>query len=427
MGRSLLHDFPPRGDAAPVSLPFRHPIFAKGFRPFFLLAAAFAGLMVPLWLLALNNVIAAPTYFLPAYWHAHEMVFGFAVAVIAGFLLTAVGNWTQRETATGRLLAMLSLLWIAGRVAMFVGITPASQASAGQAGALPFVLAALDLAFLPALIVTLARPLLATNNRRNFVMLAVLTALFAANVMTHLDALGVPFAAGWQRRGALVAVDVVILLILVIAGRVIPMFTRNATRSEAVRSVPALEVLTVLSMAALVIADATSRDASVAPTVGALALVAGVVGASRAAQWETPKTFRHPLLWILHVGYFWAPIGLLLRGAGIFLASSGAIVPPSMSTHALTAGSIGALTLGMMARVALGHTGRVLEATRPMTVAFALVTLAAIVRVASPMLAPAHYNAALIVTAVLWTSAFAIYAVVYAPILTSPRVDGRPG
>ncbi|MBN9166248.1 MAG: hypothetical protein BGO98_05255 [Myxococcales bacterium 68-20] len=387
----------------------RFSLFAKGFRPFFLLASVFGALMVPLWLLALEGVIQPASRFSPMYWHAHEMVFGFTVAVIAGFLLTAVGNWTQRETAVGTPLALLGVLWIAGRVAM-------SMASLLP----PLVPVIVDLAFLPALAVVLARPLVATRNRRNFVMLAVLAALFAANLMTHLDTLGV--APGWQRRGALVAVDVVVLLMLIIAGRVVPMFTRNATGRDGIRSIPALEALTIGLMALLTAMDAFGGLALDRAIFAVLAGLAGVVAVARAFRWGTQHVLRQPLLWILHVGYAWIPLGLLLRAAGE--ATGG--VYSSMATHALTAGAIGALTLGMMARVALGHTGRPLAVGTPMVAAFAAMTLAAAIRVAAPLL-PEQYLASLVFAGVLWSASFVVYAIVYAPILVTPRADGRAG
>ncbi|MDF2697327.1 MAG: NnrS protein involved in response to [Labilithrix sp.] len=398
MARPLpLHGFPP-----PATSAARVAVFAKGFRPFFLLASLSAALLLPLWLLVLAGVLQPASHFAPPFWHAHEMVFGFAVAVIAGFLLTAVGNWTQRETATGLPLVLLCGLWLLGRIAMSTALFA------------PGLVAIADLAFLPALMVVLARPLLAANNRRNFVMLAVLAALFATNVMTHLDALG--SAPGWQRRGVLVAVDIVVVLMLVISGRVLPMFTRNATGRDGIRSIPTLDGLAVGMMAVLTALDAFT--ASTSSLVATLAGITAVLAAARAARWGTLHTLQQPLLWILHVGYFWIPVGLLLRAAGGTYAS--------MATHALTAGAVGALTLGMMARVSLGHTGRQLTVGRPISAAFVLVTLAAVVRVLAP-LAPQHYLTSLAIAGVLWAAAFAVFLVVYAKVLVSPRVDGRAG
>lgn len=406
MNRSLLlQDANSRG-ARPQTL---LPVLAKGFRPFFMLAALYAVLVVPLWLGILSGNLAPSRYLDPVAWHAHEMTWGFVIAVIAGFLLTAVGNWTERETATGARLAGLALLWLAGRAAMLL------------AGVLPRGLPALlDLAFLPALGFVLARPLLATNSRRNFVMLGVLAALFAANLVVHLDGLAL-LPAGSARHANLVSVDVIVLLILIIGGRVFPMFTRNATGVESIRNVPWLDRTCVMAMIALVVVDALMP---VAGRFGAiLARLVGVLAAGRAVHWGARHSRRDPLLWVLHAGYGWLVLGLLLRGSAGVLGWP----PSSAATHASTVGAIGTLTLGMMARVSLGHTGRMLVAPGPMTASFVAITLAALARVLAPWLAPQHYAAGLFAAGSFWVLAFAVFLLAYAKMLCRPRMDGRPG
>jgi uncharacterized protein involved in response to NO len=385
------------------------PLLAKGFRPFFLLAAVHAVVIVPLWLLILHGKVTPAGYLSPADWHAHEMLGGFVVAVVAGFLLTAVGNWTQRETAVGAWLGALALLWLAGRTSMLL----ASVLPRGVA-------ATIDLAFLPALGLALARPLLATGNRRNFVVLAVLLAFFASAAAVHLEALG-SFPAGTARRANLVGLDLIVLLIAIIVGRVLPMFTRNATGVQTIRSVKWLDLASIITLAGLVVADATTAlDGHVAPLVAG---TAALVAAARARHWGGRHSLRDPLLWILHLGYGWMVFGLLLRGAAdIFGVAIG-----SAAIHALTVGAIGSLTLGMMARVVLGHTGRMLVAPAPMAAAFTAVTLAALGRVFVPLLAPGWYGAGLIVAGVFWTLAFLTYLGTYAPMLLQSRVDGKPG
>ena len=373
----------------------------KGFRPFFFLAAAHACAIVPLWILVLRGVVHPGTYLDVVSWHAHEMVLGFAVAVIAGFLLTAVGNWTQRETLVGAPLLALAALWLGGRVAMLVpDVLPRA------------VVAAVDLAFLPALIVVLARPLAAAKNRRNFIMLGILAALFAANAAVHLHALGV-LGVGSARGACLSALDVVVVIVSIIAGRVFPMFTRNATGIASIRSRPALDVLTLGGLIVLTAVGVWERDGKVASTV---AVVVGVLAIARAAGWGARHALRIPLLWILHAGYAWIPVGLLLRP-----------IAGSAATHALTVGAIGSLTLGMMARVALGHTGRPLVAPRLVSFGFGAMTLAAFARVVVPLLAPALYFPSLVAAAALWAAAFLAYLVAYTPILLAARVDGKPG
>jgi uncharacterized protein involved in response to NO len=388
--------------------PPRLALAAKGFRPFFLLAALFAVAVVPLWLLVIVGLVRPNTYVDPTTWHAHEMVFGFVGAVIAGFLLTAIGNWTQRETLVGWPLVALSGVWVLGRAGMAL------------AGSLPRGLPALlDLLFLPLLIAALARPLVAAKNRRNFVMLLVLAALFAANVVVHLDALGF-LPLGSARRACLVGIDVVVLVVLIIAGRVFPMFTRNATGVTTIRSVPFLDVGAVAAMALLTVAGAFAPDTRLTAT---LAGIAAVLAAARAMRWGGRHSVRHPMLWILHAGYVWLTLGLLLRAAAGF----GFAVPGSLATHALTVGAVGSISLGMMSRVALGHTGRPIVASRPVAWAFGALTLAAVARVLVPLFASGWYFVALLTAGTLWTIAFLVFLTAYLPILTGPRADGRPG
>lgn len=382
-------------------------VWGKGFRPFFLLAALFAVAMVPLWLLVVGGSVAPRRYLEPISWHAHEMIFGFVAAVLAGFLLTAVGNWTKRETAVGAPLALLALLWLAGRGAMLLGN-----------GWPPALVAGLDLAFLPALALALGRPLLAAKERRNLVMLAVVGALFLSNVAVHLDALGV-LPPGSARTACRVSLDLVTLVMLIIAGRVFPMFTRNATQAADVRSIPWLDAGCAGSMALLTLVDAVALPL---PVSASLAGVVGVLAAARAVGWGARHTLREPLLWILHVGYGWLVLGLLLRAA-----SWGWPNLATLATHALTVGAIGSLTLGMMARVSLGHTGRLLAAPAPLAAVFVAINIAALVRVAGPVLVPTRYFEVLVAATAFWSVAFAVFLVIYGRVLTAPRVDGRSG
>jgi uncharacterized protein involved in response to NO len=285
---------------------------------------------------------------------------------------------------------------------------------------LPHALVAfVDLAFLPVLIVVVARPLIAARDRRNYGMLGILGALFAANLVIHMAALGLVGMYS-ARAGTLFAIDVVVLVILVIAGRVFPMFTRNATGVTTIRSSRALDALTIGAMAVLAALDA------IAPAHAAGNIVAGVVGllaVARAARWGPWHTARHPLLWVLHAGYAWLALGLLLRALAAFVPA----IPASLATHALTVGAIGSLTLGMMARVSLGHSGRPLVAPRPAAWAFGAISASAVLRVLAPLFAPRAYFAELVAAGGFWTLAFALYLVAYAGVLLSPRVDGRAG
>ncbi len=404
MGRALALQSELRRPRAQRRLPFA----AKGFRPFFALAALYAVLIVPLWLAIVASAAAPRGYFDPLSWHAHEMLFGYAVAVIAGFLLTAVGNWTGRETLVGAPLLALAALWVLGRVAMVF----APRLPSGAA-------AAVDLAFLPVLIAALGVPLLATKNRRNLVLLALLALLFLMNLGMHLDGLG-KLPAGFAHRPRAAALDLVVLVILLIAGRVFPMFTRNATGNHAIRSHASLDAATVIAMLAVVALDLLAADWRVASS---LAGIVGLLAAARATHWGARQSRREPLLWVLHAGYAWIVVGLVLRALSVATPA----LPASLATHAITIGGVGTLTLGMMARVSLGHSGRPLVAPRAIRWAFAATLCAALARVVLPLVAPAHYMLSLMTAGALWVFAFAAFLVVFVPMLASPRLDGKPG
>jgi uncharacterized protein involved in response to NO len=383
------------------------PLLAKGFRPFFLLSAAFAALALPLWLALFAASVDAVPYFGPMYWHAHEMVFGFAVAVVAGFLLTAAGNWTSRETAVGPALGLLVVLWLAGRA----GVLAAPALPTGIA-------AALDLAFLPAVAIACGRPIIAAKNFRNLVFLLLLAALWLANLGTHLGALGV--RPEWLRLGNLVGVDMLVLAIVLVGGRVIPMFTRNATRRSEIANLPVLDRAAALAVAALALADASGANAE---TVGVISALAGAATWLRTWRWGIRPALSQPLLWVLHLGHAFVPLGLLLRAASIWTP----LVPSGAALHALSAGAVGVMTLGMMTRVGLGHTGRMLAVPGRMAAAFGAAIAGALLRVGAAFVPPSLYIPLVVLAGLLWTGAFAVYLTEYARALCSPRSDGRSG
>ncbi len=378
--------------------------FALGFRPFFLAAGVFAVLLLGLWLLVLRGWIDTGSL-PPAVWHGHEMLFGYTVAVIAGFLLTAVQNWTGLRTPSGTPLAALFLLWLAGRVVFLVPDIPAGLA------------AAVDILFLPILAVVLARSLLKTKQLHNYPFPLLLLALTAANALIHMEALG------WTRDtatlGLHLAAYVVVVMVVVMGGRVIPSFTDNKLRTRA-RRWKAVEWLTP---AATLVALAAALLAPESHVTALLAAAASAIHFVRLAGWHTRKLWSVPLLWILHLGYGWIVLGFAL----LALSSAGMPAAGSSALHAFTAGGIGVLTLGMMARVSLGHSGRLLEPAPAMTLAFVAVNVAALIRVALPLLFPAAYAQWIEVAGLAWILAFGIFVTVYAPILLRPRVDGKPG
>lgn len=395
-----------RKPSSAASLPrgagWKHPVLGLGFRPFFLLAGLFGTFIVPLWLLVFAGKVTLPTHLWPTAWHAHEMVFGFAVAVLAGFLLTAVRNWTSQPTPSGAPLAALVALWMLGRVAVLFD------------GAIPHGLAAaVDLAFLPALALALARPIVKSKNWRNLAFVVLLLLLFGANLLFHVGPLA------WTSRATKLGVDIIVLVIVVMGGRVIPSFTAGALGVE-VRKRPLLDWASLVAMAIVTALELVPDAERVA---GVAAIVAGVLSAARMASWRSLATRKQPILWVLHVGYAWIAVGLVLQGLAVFIPQWMKTAP----THALTVGAIGLLILGMTSRVSMGHTGRMLVVPPSMATAYGLLSLAALVRVAGPLVLPSAYLAELVLSGLLWAAAFGVFTVVYLPILTSPRVDGKPG
>lgn len=380
-------------------------LFNLGFRPFFLLAGISAILLVPLWIYSYTRGQVEFGYYTAAYWHSHEMLFGYTVAVIAGFLLTAVRNWTEMPTPGGKALAGLVLLWLAGRIAPFI------------AGIFPhWILAVLDMAFLPALAISLSIPLLRRRQTRNLVFLLVLTALTLANVLVHMQLLGITQAT--PKPGLLLAIYLIITLITILGGRVIPFFTERGIAGVTTRQWKVVEYLALGSL--LVLAGLDLANAPPA-AIALFALLAALGHGIRLFGWHHRQAWSVPLLWVLHLGYAWLVAGFLFKA----LAAAG-LTNPALAIHAFTAGAIGTVTLGMMARVALGHTGRMLRVGPAMFWAFVLANLAGVIRVFVPAIAPAYYNTWLVLAAILWSTAFAIFLMAYANVLISPRVDGRP-
>jgi len=373
-----------------------------GFRPFYLLAGAFAALAIAVWTAHLAGWSGASSYLADPLWHAHEMIFGFALAVIVGFLFTAVRAWTGQPTPTGRRLMAICGLWLAARVLL--------------ACALPLAAALADTLFVLAAVAGIAAPLRAGGNRRNAFLVVVLLAIGAANLAFHLGVAGVlDFPV---RRALQAGLDLMLFIMVVIGGRVIPMFSANATPARPVR-LAWLERGALAGVALLLIATAAGLPA---PLLGALAALAAAAHAARLALWQPWRTLRNPLVWILHAAYAWIVIHLVLRAlAGFDLVAAG------LATHALTVGAIGGLTLGMMTRTSLGHTGRPLAAGAAETACFVLIQAAALVRVVLPLVFPAQTLAAVLVSGVLWVVAFGCFALGYWGILTRPRVDGQPG
>jgi len=376
-------------------------LFERGFRPFFLGAAVMAVAWMGLWVLVLRGLSLASHYG-PYHWHAHEMIFGYTTAVIAGFLLTAVENWTDRPTARGPALAALFALWAAARLLAFLpGIVPA------------WGIALVDLAFLPALAVVLAVPLVRSGQARNLVFVLLLGLLAAADAMVQAEVLGL--AGGSMRKGTVLGLGVVLIAIVIIGGRVFPMFTARIPGVRP-RTRPVVEAFALGSLVLFVLAVQARPQSHFA---GASAALAAVSHGVRLAGWHDPKVWRVPLVWVLHLGYAWLVAGFALWAVAVL-----AHIPHTLALHAFTTGGIGVLTMGMMARVALGHTDRPLEPPRPVVAAFVLMNLAAVLRVLAPLASPAWYTQAVFTAAALWIMAFVLFLAVYTQILVGPNARG---
>jgi len=376
---------------------------ALGFRPFFLLGTYFAILLMLGSLAGFVADLRLPGYFPLSIWHAHEMVFGYAVAVITGFLLTSVRNWTGLDTPSGRILALLALLWLAPRLLCFLTVLP------------PPVFALLDMSFLPVLAVVLGRLILKAGQTHNYPIPLLLLLLSLCNAAVHLDALGL--ASDLFSPAMQIAVVMILALIVVIAGRVLPFFMQGAigVRPEAS---PLIERLALPSVLLFALALASAQDWLIV----SCALFAGLIHGWRLLGWVRGAVLKQPILWVLHAGYAWLAAGFLL-----YALAELAGLPTAHAIHAWTLGAIGMFTTGMMARVALGHTGRKIEALPWIPAAFVLVFLAAVIRVALPSLLPAFMEEAVLLSAILWILAFCMIALRYTSILLKVRVDGKPG
>lgn len=379
-------------------------ILSAGFRPFFLAASIWAAVAIPLWLEAYSGRAAVPTLLQPMIWHAHEMVFGFAAATVAGFLLTAIPNWTGRMPLQGAPLAGLVALWAAGRLAVLFS----AQVHAPVA-------AALDLSFPAAFLAVVAREIVAGRNWRNLPMLAALSSLLGANLLVHLEALGVADTAAAGNR---LGIATLLMLIALVGGRIVPSFTRNwLAKNRPGQPVPAPD--SRLDRAALIVAAAGLLIWAVAPDApitGCLTLAAGAAIALRLARWRGLHTIAEPLLLILHVGYGLLALGLLLLGANRLFA----VMAPGAALHVLTVGAIGTMTLAVMTRVSLGHTGRPLAAGPVTTAIYLLILIAAAARVLAPF-GGVWMLSLLAIAGAAWSGAFGLFAVFYGAALTRPR------
>ncbi len=371
-------------------------LFSYGFRPFFLAAAVWAAFGILLWLPQYLGMLTLTSAFGPLDWHIHEMLYGYAAASIAGFLLTAIPNWTGRLPVSGWPLAGLAALWLAGRAAiLFSGVIGG------------FAAAVIDVSFLATLAAVAAREIVAGKNWRNLRVLVVLGLLIAANIVFHAEVL----LKGAADYGIRLAIAAVILLISLIGGRIVPSFTGNwLARNNPGRRPAPFSRFDMAAIAASALALVAWIAAPAHHISGALLLIAGCLQAVRLARWAGDRALADRLVLVLHMAYAFVPLGFLLLGAFAFFDG----VPPSAGVHAWTAGAIGLMTLAVMTRATLGHTGRPLEAGLATQAIYALVFAGALLRIVAALTG----SIALVdVAGAAWIAGFACYVVFYGPLL----------
>jgi len=381
------------------------PIFRLAFRVFFLFAGISSALFMAIWIYSFSTDSVISTYYPNSLWHAHEMIFGYTAAVIAGFLLTAIKNWTGIQTIKGSWLAILFLVWLSARVTPFLDIHPA-------------IIAISSLLFFPLVTLAIAIPLLGSKSKSNYLFIPIMLFFAFADSIFQLANFNM---IDWSPLiGINLAVHLIVILIVLMGGRVIPFFIKNTTNTYIASSSINFEKIMFSSLVIWTIV-------SLAPSIDQswVSLTAGIAAALqlyRIKNWSVKKLWSIPMLWILYLGYIWIAIGLLLQAfASIFT------MLPSLSTHALTTGAIGMITLGMMSRVALGHTGRKINHTKLILIAFSLISIVPILRVLWPLFLPEQYSLAIVISGVIWTGAFIVFSFVYWPILIQSRIDGKDG
>ena len=396
----------PRGGIPRLQRQSSIALLSYGFRPFFLGAGLWATLAMVLWIGLISGHWAFANAYGAVAWHAHEFLFGYVSAVLTGFLLTAIPNWTGRLPLQGQPLLALCLLWAAGRAAMLV----TDQIGLGAA-------AAIDCVYLPALAVVIVREVVAGRNWRNLKVSLLVALLALANVLFQIEVL----VRGAPDYGLRLGIAAIVGLIMLVGGRIIPSFTHNWLKRAGSAKLPA--PLDRFDMGAMGIAVGALVSWIAAPEwigTAVLLIIAATAQAARLGRWAGERTWREPIVFILHVGYAFVPLGALALGVAILWP---AILAPTGALHAWTTGAIGTMTLAVMTRATLGHTGRSVEAT-PSTIAiYAAILAAALARVAAPLL-PAVYYPALIAAAAGWIIAFGGFVIVYGPMLLRPRASG---
>jgi len=387
------------------------PFFRLGFRPFFFSGAIFSIIAIILWLLMYKGTVTLFVLGGGYWWHIHEMIFGFGCAIVAGFLLTAVQNWTGMRGVQGTELMLLFVLWIIGRVVLLMPDLLGNILST-----------IIDLSFLPAVAFLLAKPIVKVKQYRNLFFVPLLLLFTIANLEMHL-ALYYPQVFITTYSGY-AGVMLVTFLMSVMAGRVAPMFTANGTQTPKATPLPWLDKVTNGSLAIAMISLLLQPIVGFSATFfGCILIIAGIFQTMRWLRWRPWITLGVPLLWSIHASIKFISFGLIVLGISYLIPE----VPSSHVWHILTIGGMGGLILAMISRVSLGHTGRPLSPPKAMTLAYIFITIAALVRAFGPWALPEKTLLFIDISGTFWIFAFAIFAVTYAPMLLKARKDGRPG
>ena len=379
--------------------------FSYGFRPFFFAGAIWASVSILLWTAALNGFISLPTSYGPVYWHAHELIFGYASAVMTGFILTAIPSWTGRDPIRGRKLAFLFAMWLCGRVAIWFSTSIGAVAAA-----------TIDSIFLLSVAALVFREIISSDNRRNLKVAFIFLLFAVANMGFHIELI----VRGFPIYSIRFAISLLVVLIMIIGGRIIPNFTHNWLVKHNRNIVPA--PFGKFDIFAIVFSIFVLLCWNVFPSsvfTGLLLITAAAVHCIRLSRWSGIHTVNEPLVVILHIGYFFIPLGFATVGFSVLWP---ALVPAGTALHAWMTGAVGVMTLGVMTRAARGHTGRALTASRATVIVYLLVVIATFVRLAT-MFVPSFATVLLDLAALAWFGAFTIFAISYAPMFLLPSRD----
>lgn len=386
------------------------PFLRLAFRPFFLCGTLFSLLAIAWWSWYWLNPSSWMPYGGPIWWHGHEMIFGFAAAIVVGFLLTAVQTWTGVVGLRGTPLAILLTFWLAGRLVLFFGANLPLQ--------LPVLI---DSLFLFSAALAMAYPVLRVRQWRNLMFVPILFALGLLNLMSHWGVLSEqPLLATKALHGGVMLIT---LVVAIIGGRVMPMFTANGTGTAKVAPIKWLELSSLFSLLAVAALAFSGYDLLPQGALVGLLAFSAVANGWRFGRWGFWRCWRLPLLWSLHFSFAFIPLGLI----ALALHHAGLLASGSAALHCFAVGAIGGMILAMISRVSLGHTGRLLEPPALMSAAFALILLSALVRVVLPALVPTYMNWGIALAGFSWVAAYGIFLVCYTPFLLAPRLDGRPG